>query len=322
MTIANRREEHLYVSVWYFTGMLLWTAAVYPIGNVIWHPSTGALEGLLDSIILWFYGHNLVGLILTPLAVGTAYFVIPRVTRTPLYSHTLSLVGFWGLVAIYTHIGGHHILQAPIPNWFRAMSVIDSVAMVIPVFVAVLNLWLTARGRGGALLHDPAGRFVIAGVAWYVVTCIQGPMQSLPFIQRVTHFNNWTIGHAHIAVLGFSGYIALGGLWHILPLITRRRVWSWRLVNLQFGLITLGLTGFFFDLTIAGLIQGQAWYNGEMVYRVLPEIFPYMAVRAAFGLSIIAGSYIGFYNLVMTLRRGALHEPDPVTQGYRREADA
>jgi len=112
MTISRRQENILYVSVWYFFGTFLWMAGTYPIGNVMWHPQTGAMPGLLDSILLWFYGHNLPGLLLTPLAVGAAYFVIPRVTRTPLYSHAMSLIGFWTLLALYAHIGGHHILRS------------------------------------------------------------------------------------------------------------------------------------------------------------------------------------------------------------------
>ena len=117
MTIAGRNEPLLYVSVWYFVGAFIWTAGVYPIGNVMWRPATGAMPGLLDSVFLWFYGHDVVGLLLTPLAIGAAYFVIPRVTRTPIYSYTISVFGFWALVALYTHLGGHHILQAPIPGW-------------------------------------------------------------------------------------------------------------------------------------------------------------------------------------------------------------
>ena len=117
MTIADRREKTLYVSVWYFVGALLWTAGVYPIGNVMWHPATGAhARAARLDLPLVLRAQPASGLLLTPLAVGAAYFVIPRVTRTPLYSHTLSLVGFWTLVALYTHIGGHHILQAPDPQ--------------------------------------------------------------------------------------------------------------------------------------------------------------------------------------------------------------
>ncbi|OPY89553.1 MAG: hypothetical protein A4E73_02987 [Syntrophaceae bacterium PtaU1.Bin231] len=312
MTILRRVEPALYVSVWYFTGMALWTLGFYPIGNVMWRPETGALPGLIDTIFHWFHGHNLPGLFLTPLAVGAAYYVFPRVVRQPLNSHTLSLVGFWTLVYFYTHIGGHHILQAPIPNWLKVMSVVDSVAMVIPVFIALTNLWMTARGFGGRLLRDPAGRFVLAGTIWYLLTCIQGPVQSLPFLQRVTHFNNWTVGHSHIAVLGFAGFIAIGTMWHVLPDLLYRRIWSRRLINLQFGLTAFGLTVFFLVLTTAGLIQGHAWNHGETVYRVLPEIMPYMVLRLLAGISIVAASFIGFYNLIQTMRAGEPFDPHPL----------
>ncbi|UFS70371.1 cbb3-type cytochrome c oxidase subunit I [Geomonas sp. RF6] len=304
MTIASRTEEQLYVSIWYFMATFLWTAGNYPIGNVMWHPATGAMPGLIDSIFLWFWGHNLPGLLITPLATGAAYFVIPRISKTPLNSHTLSLLGFWILVALYTHIGGHHILQSPIPNWLKAVSIVDSVAMVIPVSIVVMNLWLTSRGEGSAIWHDPAGRLVMGGIVWYLITCIQGPLQSLPYLQRVTHFNNWTVGHAHIAMLGFGGYIALGAMWHIVPLITGRELWSSRLVSLQFGLITFGLVGFFLVLTMAGLNQGNAWNNGETVYRVLPQLRPYMVSRAALGVFILTGATVGLANIVLTLWQG------------------
>ena len=304
LTIANRTEKQLYVSVWYFVAALLWTACNYPIGNVMWHPATGAMPGLIDSIFLWFWGHNLPGLLITPLATGAAFFVIPRVARTPLNSHTLSLAGFWMLVALYTHIGGHHVLQSPIPNWLKTVSVVDSIAMVIPVSIVVLNLWMTARQQGARIWGDPAARLVMGGIVWYLVTCIQGPLQSLPYLQRVTHFNNWTVGHAHIAMLGFGGYIALGAMWHIIPLVTGRSIYSQRLVSLQFGLLTFGLTGFFLVLTTAGLIQGSAWNNGETVYRVLPQLAPFMVCRAALGISILTGALVGLYNLIMTLRQG------------------
>jgi cbb3-type cytochrome oxidase subunit 1 len=154
----------------------------------------------------------------------------------------------------------------------------------------------------------------MGGVVWYIVTCIQGPLQSLPVLQKITHFNNWTVGHAHIAMLGFGGYIALGAMWHILPLVTGRQIYSQKLVSLQFGLITFGLTGFFLVLTAAGLTQGNAWHNGETVYRVLPQLVPYMVSRAALGIFILTGSLVGLFNLVMTLRQGRELEPEQLLQ--------
>ncbi len=176
--------------------------------------------------------------------------------------------------------------------------------MIVPVFIVVLNLWMTARRKGELIYQDPAGLFVMTGVIWYIITCIQGPVQALPTMQRVTHFNNWTVGHAHIAMLGFAGFIALGAMWHILPLASNRRLWSQRLVTLQYVLVLFGITGFFLVLTAAGLVQGGAWSQGLMIIRELPARFPYMVARAVLGLFILTGSVIGLYNFLMTLRKG------------------
>ena len=145
---------------------------------------------------------------------------------------------------------------------------------------------------------------MLAGTLWYLVVCVQGPIQSLPSVQEVTHFNNWVIGHAHAAVLGFSGFVALGGLWHILPLASGRKLYSARLANLQFGLLLFGIVGFFLVLTAAGLIQGASWKYGTALYRVLPSMAIYMALRAMLGIFIIAGAVVGVVNLVLTLTRG------------------
>jgi cbb3-type cytochrome oxidase subunit 1 len=105
-------------------------------------------------------------------------------------------------------------------------------------------------------------------------------------------------------VLGFAGFIALGGMWHVLPLATGRRLYSRRLVNLQFALILFGLIGFFAVLTTAGLVQGSAWYQGEGVYKTLPQIAIFMVLRAMLGLFIIAGAVIGLCNAILTAKRG------------------
>jgi cbb3-type cytochrome c oxidase subunit I len=304
MTILRRKENLLYVSVWYFTATFLWVGGSYFLGNVMWNPATGALPGILDSIFHWFWGHVLPGLLLTPMAVGVAYFVIPRITKTPLYSHTLSILGFWTLVVFYSHIGGHHIVQAPMPNWLKMISAVDSMFMFLPVIIVIVNLWMTWRGKGGRIFGDPAGKWIALGLFWYLIVGAQGSLQSLPEMQVITHFNNWTVGHAHIAILGFSGFLAIGGLWHILPMITRRQLYSKKLVEVQFGLVMIGLTGFFIVLTIAGLIQGESWYNGEVIYRVLPELDAYMVLRAALGMFIIFGAFIGLYNVIMTIKKG------------------
>ncbi len=307
LTIRQRRESILFVSIWYTTAAVVLTSITYCLGNVIWKPDTGALAGIPDAIILWFYGHNIFGLLLTPMALGLAYYALPIATRSPLYSHTLSLLGFWSLIIVYTHIGTHHLLQVPVPTWLKTISIVDSVAMVIPVMIVLINLWYTVKGKLGEIHADIGAKFIFTGTIFYFFVNIQGSMMALPHVQRITHFNNWVIGHSHIGVLGFAGVTALGGLYFILPRITGRPIYSRFLADVQYWLVLIGITGFLIVLTTVGLIQGNAWYNGETVYRTLPEIQPYYVLRASLGTFIMIGAYLGLYNVVRSLyfNRGA-----------------
>lgn len=301
MTVRYRKEKILYVSVWYVCAAVILTACTYSMGNVIWRPDGGALVGIPDAILLWFYGHNVFGLLLTPLSAAVVYYVIPRVCRSPLYSHTLSLLGFWSLLVVYTHIGTHHLLQVPVPTWLKVIATVDSVAMVIPVMVFLINVWYTARGKLGEIHGDIGGKFVFTGTIMYFFVSIQGSMMALPQVQRITHFNNWVIAHSHVGVLGFAGMIALGGIYYVLPKMTGRPLYSRLIADFQYWMILLGTIGFIVVLTIAGLIQGNAWFNGETVYRVLPEIHMYYVARAAIGLIVFSSAVMGFYNIFRSL---------------------
>ena len=301
MTVKHRREPILYVSVWYMLAGTILTACTFALGNVIWRPDSGALVGIPDAILLWFYGHNVFGLLLTPFSAAVAYYIIPRATRNPLYSHTLSLLGFWSLIVVYTHIGTHHLLQVPVPTWLKVVAIVDSVAMVIPVMAFLINIWYTAKGRLGEIHADVGAKFVFTGTIMYFFVSIQGSLMALPDVQRVTHFNNWVVAHAHLGVLGFAGMIALGGLYYTIPKLTGKPLFSRFLADFQYWMVLIGMVGFTIVLTIAGLIQGNAWLNGETVYRVLPEIHVYYVVRAGLGLLIFSSAVLGFYNVWRSL---------------------
>jgi cytochrome c oxidase cbb3-type subunit I len=300
-TLIRREEQLLYVSIWYAMGALTFSFFIYFFGNAMWNPSTGAIAGMPDGILAWFYGHGIVGLFLTPLAIGVAYYVIPVVSRAPLFSHSLSLVGFWTILMFYPHIGTHHLLQTPAPTWLKIVAITGSIGMLIPVATVLVNLWLTMTKRLAYIHDEIGGKFIFAGLVWYLLVCLQGPFQSLPTVQRVTHLTNWVIAHSHIAVLGFSGFIGLGGIYFLLPKITQHPLYSRRLADIQYWLLLTGLTGFFMVLTIAGLIQGSGWLSGAVVYKILPELHVYWIWRMGFGVLIAAGAVVGFYNVARSL---------------------
>jgi cytochrome c oxidase cbb3-type subunit 1/cytochrome c oxidase cbb3-type subunit I/II len=211
------------------------------------------------------------------------------------------LFGFWALIVMYTHTGTHHLLQTPAPEWLKVLSVINSIALVIPVFAFLTNIWLPIKDRFGRVYANVGAKMVFVGTIWYFITCVQGPFQSLPSVQRVTHYTQWVVAHAHIALFGFAGFIAMGAIYAILPSIMKRRMYSDFLADVHFWLSLIALLGIFFSLTFAGLIQGGAWLNGEVVYRVLPELKIYFVARGMSGVLAAVGASIFIFNVVMTV---------------------
>lgn len=312
-TIAARREPHLYVSLWYIGGTVVWIAIMYAIGNVIWHPFTttlpngqiqysGSLIGLDDAMWNWFYGHNVFGLYITTGGIGIVYYLVPKLVKRPIYSHTLSLIGFWAIVLMYAPTGQHHLLQAPIPNWLKIYAIIGSVGLIIPVFSQSTNILMTVQGMWGQVLEDTPLRFIITGSLFYLAVSIQGSIQSLMVVNRFIHFTQWVVAHAHLALLGGFGFLSSGAMLYLVPQIVKRPLWSRYLADCQYWLMLIGLTGFFWSLTAAGLAQGSAWVGaGEQVVKIVAVLKPYFLMRTWFGFMIWVAAIMQLVNIAMTV---------------------
>jgi len=301
MTIARREEKGLYVSLWYIMGTLIWFPIVFSIGNVIWAPPTGALTGLNDAIWGWFYGHNILGLWFTTGAIPLLYYIVPRETKRPLYAYKLALIAFWFLAFFYTAVGTHHILQAPVPEWLKVISVITSVGLLIPVTAFILNIFMTVRGAWRRAFQSIPLRFALTGAFWYMAVSLQGSLQALRGFNQFIHFTNWTVAHAHLALLGFVAYTMWASVYYIFPRLTGKTLYSERLAWTHWWLTTLGFLGFFFVLTAAGLTQATGFAQGIPIIAILRGVRPMWIARAAFGTVIILAQYIFAYNALRTL---------------------
>jgi cbb3-type cytochrome c oxidase subunit I len=320
MTIARRREKELYVSIWYIVGSIVWLPIVYSVGNVIWspivgcssvdatsvkcNPFSGSITGISDATFNWFYGHNVLGLWFTTGAVGIAYYLVPVITKTPVYSHILSLIGFWSISMFYSLVGQHHLLSTPTPGYLKTIATIASLALFIPVLTFLTNIWMTMRGNWGRLYASIPLKFVIVGTVFYFVTCIQGPFQAVQSFNRLVHFTNWIVGHAHLALLGSFSTMAMGALYYIIPVTLKRRIYSPALAEIQFWLVVGGFLLIMISLQVVGLIQGAEWLRGEPVYKTVQDLRPYFVVRAVGGAMVVIGAYIQLYNVYKTVRAG------------------
>jgi len=311
MTIGNRVEQKLYVSLWYISGTLIWMPMLYFIGNVMWNPGTGALTGINDAIFNWFYGHNVLGLWFTTGLLPVIYYIVPKETRTPLYSHVLSLIAFWGIAFFYTGVGAHHLLWAPIPYWLKTIAVADSIGMILPVVAFMMNIFLTMRGNWNRFFSSLPLRFILTGWVAYFLVSYQGSHQALRGINLLTHFTQYVPGHAHLSLMFFAASTIIGGIYYVIPKMYESHIFSRRLANVQYSLYVIGFTFFFGGFLLTGLVQGTAWiHQGLPVWSVLPGLRPYMALRAMGGALIVVSFMLFTYNIFATvLKRRKITQP-------------
>ena len=306
-SVNIRKVRPLYVSMWWTMISPMVLVISVAIENVIWRPGniwsnpSGALStGIHDVMINWWGNHNLFGLWLTPILVAVTYYFVPRITNTPLYSHTLSLISFWGILFFYTGVGDHHLLQTPTPGWLKTIASVNSVGILIPVFAFFTNIFLTMRGQWNKFFTSLPLRFVLVGFIFYILVNIQGALQAIQPFNLIIHFTYFIIGHSHLALLGGFTILGMGVIYYMIPHILGKPPYSRGLAELQFWLVTIGFLAFFTSLTIGAFVQGQNWLNGVPEINVLPQLRIWNIMRAVAGGMIYASAWLQLVNVGLT----------------------
>ena len=298
VTIAQRREPQLYVAVWYLIGAYVWTVINLVLGSFI---LPYAITGINSAAWHGLFIHYIVGLWITPAGYVLIYYFLPASVKNPVYSHKLSLVGFWSLALFYPFVGIHHYLYSPIADWAETLAIITSMLLIVPVWTVLQNFFGTMIGRWHTFGQNLPAKFFIMGSLMYLAGCFQGSTEALRSIQEPTHFSDFVISHSHLTVFGTFVVWAIGGVLYVLPKIVRRELWSFKLGNWSFWLITFGITLMGLDLTMAGLQQGYMLMAGAEWVDSLVAIRPYWLVRTIAGISMDIGMSLLVYNLMRTV---------------------
>ena len=305
--IIKSTERAMYVSLWYFTAGFIWLGLTYIMGNFF---PEYLVAGSAAGPLLGLYIHDLVGLWVTPMGWGMMYFFVPIILRKPIWSHALSLVGFWGLAFFYPLQGLHHFLGSPVPMFAQYSAVISTIAIEIVVTTVVINFFMTWKGTEGTLRTSIPIRWFWVGSLCYFITCLQCAFQVTLTFQQVIHFTDWVVGHAHLVMFGVFSFWIFGMVEHLWPKLVGREWWSEGLRRWHFWTTTMGLLAMFLTLTGGGIAEGFMSLNLVPRETILEVMRPFWIVRTFSGLSIIVGFTCLAWNLVMTAKRGRIAQAD------------
>jgi cytochrome c oxidase cbb3-type subunit I len=297
MTVARRKEQRIYTSLWYLVAAFVWTDLNWILGNFI---IPYAIPGINNAALHGLYIHYVVGLWITPAGYVLIYYFLPVSVKNPIYSHKLSMIGFWSLAFFYPFVGIHHYLFSPIADWAETLAIISSMLLIIPVWTVLQNFFGTMIGRWHTFSSNLTAKFLIVGSIMYLIGCFQGSTEALRSINKPTHFTDFVISHSHLTIFGTFVVWTLAGLVHVWPKIHDRPLFSERMATWSFWLITIGISAMGLVLTAEGLTQGLTLMQGTEWLDSMVMIKPYWLVRTFTGISMDVGMTLLVVNCMKT----------------------
>lgn len=314
MTLAKRREKHIYVAIWFYISMILTVALLYIVNNLqiptsLMH-SYPVFAGVQDALVQWWYGHNAVAFFLTTPVLGLMYYYVPKVINRPVYSYRLSIIHFWSLIFMYIWAGPHHLLNTALPDWAQTVGMIFSVMLWAPSWGGMINGLLTLRGAWDRVRKEPILKMFATAITFYGMSTFEGPLLSIKSVSALGHYTDWIIGHVHAGGIGWNYMLAAAMLLYLVPTIWKTKLFSQKLANAQFWTATIGLSIYYVSMLVAGITQGLMWRavdaNGQLVYpnfiETVTRIVPMYYARLFGGILVLSSMLIMVYNLWKTIR--------------------
>ena len=323
-TIALRKVKHIYVANWFFGAYVVTIAVLHIVNNlalpVTMTKSYVVYSGAVDAMVQWWYGHNAVGFFLTAAFLGMMYYFVPKQAGRPMYSYRLSVIHFWALISIYMWAGPHHLQYTALPDWAQSLGMVFSLILLAPSWGGMINGMMTLSGAWHKLRTDPILKFLIVSLSFYGMSTFEGPMMSIRTVNALSHYTDWTIGHVHSGALGWVAMISIGSIYAMFPkLVGLKQMWSIRLIDSHFWIMTIGIVLYTVAMWISGLTQGLMWRavndDGTLTYTFVESLvasYPYYYARFLGGLLVLSGMFMMAWNMWRTWQQSRQWVEAPV----------
>lgn len=199
----------------------------------------------------------------------------------------------------------HNFYWIAKPTGIIAFGSVFSTLQVLPLLLLTLDAWRMRQEKNRALEFYNAGKqqFMMNEV-WYFVLAVNfwnvfgagvfGSMINLPIINYFEHSTYLTGNHAHAAMFGVKGNIALGGMLFCCQHLFDTKSWNPKLIRMSFWSLNIGIgMMMFLDLLPVGIyqliivLQDGLWYARSQEIIQGP-VFQTLTVFRSFGGTVFA----------------------------------
>ncbi len=220
----------------------------------------------------------------------------------------------------------HNFYWIAKPTGIIALGSIFSTLQVLPLLLLTLDAWRIRQEGGRAKEYRLQGKqtFVMEGV-WLFILAVNfwnvfgagvfGSLINLPIVNYFEHSTYLTGNHAHAAMFGVKGNIALAGLLFCCQHLFHKASWNPKLIRTVFWSLNIGVAMMmFFDLFPAGMyqlwvvLQDGFWYarSQEIVQGTVFQTLTYF--RSLGGTVFIIGGVLPLIWFILSRGRRLVRE--------------
>jgi cytochrome c oxidase subunit I len=272
-------------------------------------------DALLWQHLFWFFGHPEVYFIFIP-ATGIVSAIIVPFSRRRIFGYPALVLALFGTAFLAFGLWVHHMFVTGLPRLGESFFTASSMAVAIPsglqIFCWIATLW------DGKLKFQTPLLFVFGFIFNFVAGGLTGVMLASVPIDTQVHDTYFVVAHFHYVLIGGAVFPLLGGIYYWFPKFYGRLL-DERLGHWNFWLAMIGFNLTFFPMHILGLMgmpRRVFTYPAEMGWGSLN-------LAATIGAFLFAASFLLLtYNIVRSLKRGAVAGPDPWGAGTLEWATA
>jgi cytochrome c oxidase cbb3-type subunit 1 len=220
-------------------------------------------------------------------ALATLYYIVPRASGNPLAAGGMALLAFATWLVLAPLAGLAELVDRSVPYAITTVGSTAAILLLVPAFLAAMNLMLTLRGRMSLLLGPTPVAFGAIGLAFVVASGLLEGIGALRSVAGVVGGTDWILGAFVFLALGACTFAGLALIEHAFPRLLRRE-WGGGLLS------SVTLWTAFGGATVAGLLLiGSGLAEGSMLRQVAQQeeiaaaLLPYRAI-AFLGLGLVA----------------------------------
>jgi cytochrome c oxidase cbb3-type subunit 1 len=262
MNFAGRRESGLFPSHWFLIAALFWFPWIYSTANILlvgW-----PMRGVVQAVIAWWFGNNMVFLWNSLVGLGTAFYFLPKFSGRPLQTYFYALFAFWALI-IFGSMRGVPV-GAPVPVWLPTLSAMSSLMLVVPVIVIAFIGWKTVRGGTGQDCKGGSFCMIKFGFVAFVLSALLLVTSACPHFSHLTQFTWFGAAQTQLQLYGFFAITMFGAIYYILPRAVGMEFAFPKLIRVQHWCAMLGIFIFVASLVVGGVVQGIKLQNSHVAF--------------------------------------------------------